>query len=93
MRKLALNIISINPQNVSILVLAVASGVWFVVWAVLLTDIAKHPRSMLWKFAWALLSAIPVVGGVFYATNELLCSDWSAAFHWRNHESKAKKNR
>jgi hypothetical protein len=93
MKKLALNIISISPQNVSILVLALAAAVWSVVWVILLTDIAKQSRSIMWKCVWFFLSTIPAVGGMMYAANELFCSDWGAALHWRKHDTKVKKNR
>ncbi len=91
MRKLAINIISINPQNVSLLVLIVAAAVWLAVWAVLLTDIVKQPRSAVWKGFWVVLSSVPVAGGVLYSVYELFSSDWGAAFHWRKHETKTKK--
>lgn len=93
MKKLALNIISISPQNVSILVLGVAAAVWCVIWTIILTDIAKQPRSMIWKSFWVLLSTIPAAGGVLYATNELFCSDWGSALRWRKHDTKGKKNK
>jgi hypothetical protein len=93
MRKLATNIMSIDPQNVSVLVLIVVAAVWLIVWSVLLTDIVKQPRSALWKGFWVVLSCVPVAGGVLYSIYELISSDWGAAFHWRKHETKTKKKK
>jgi hypothetical protein len=84
MKNLMFNIVTINPQNISLLVLVVSAIVWFAVWVALYTDIMRKPRSKLWKCLWLCLSFIPVIGGVFYATYELLLAEWGVAFHWRN---------
>jgi hypothetical protein len=90
MKKLMINIVTINPQNISLLVLVVSAIVWLAIWLILITDISRKPRSMLWKFPWILLSSIPVIGGVVYAANELIMAEWGKAFHWRNHNATKK---
>lgn len=91
MTKLFMNIITVNPQNVSMLVILVAACVWLAVWLVLLIDIFNQPRSIVWKGVWMLFSTIPVAGGILYSLSELLTSDWRKAFHWRAHDTKSTK--
>ena len=93
MKKLAINILHFDPQNVSSMVLAVAAAVWLIVWMVLLVDIAGRSRPWFWKLIWIFTVTIPVLGGIFYPIYELVCSEWASAFHWKKHETKSKKRR
>jgi len=91
MRTILDNILAVNPQNTSWLVLVVGIGCWLAMWFVLVIDVAKRPRSAFWKGSWLVFVSVPLIGGVLYSLAELLTADWRAAFAWRQHDRKAKK--
>lgn len=93
MRRLFTNILSLDPQNISAMILWIAAALWVGVWLVLVVDVFKKTRSGFWKFFWLLFTAIPVAGGMVYSLNELLFSDWKGAFSWRQHEIKSKASK
>ena len=90
MRKILLNILDLAPQNVSILVLLVAGGVWLGVWYILICDVLGRSRPVWWKLFWLIITAIPIAGGILYSLAELLGADWRAAFSLRQHDARTK---
>lgn len=87
MRRFATNLLSLEPQNVSSLVVILALAVWLGVLASVVHDIFGHHRSVLWKACWLLCSCVPAAGVFLYALFRLLDADWRAALHWKHHDS------
>lgn len=62
------NALSLDPQNVSALVLFMAAAAWGTMVLVLLADLFADSRmSIIWKVLWLpVLLGIPLIGGFLY---------------------------
>jgi hypothetical protein len=87
MRRFISNLISLEPQNSSSLVMLVALGLWIVLWALLLADVRRKDCHWAMRFLWIGLVSIPALGGAIYALLELMNADWKSALHWKHHDS------
>lgn len=90
MRNLINNLLHLAPQNTSDIVVAIALGLWFTVWLLLIMDILSQGRGSVWKAFWLVIVSIPVLGGALYGLGQILAGDWSDAFSWRAVSSRGK---
>jgi hypothetical protein len=81
------NIIQINPQNTSSLVVLIGIAIWVALWIVSLVDLKTSHRSSVLKFFWMLILTIPLVGVLLYSLSEIVFADWRAALSWRKNDA------
>lgn len=69
------NAITMDPQNVSLLVLSLAAAAWAGIAAVLLVDIfADSGLGLVWKILWLpLILFLPLVSGFLYGAFSFGC--------------------
>jgi hypothetical protein len=70
------NALVADPQNISMLVLFVAAGAWFVLALVLLIDVFSDATlSLPWKVIWCpILVCVPVFAGLLYSVFSIIRS-------------------
>jgi hypothetical protein len=68
------NALLADPQNISMLVLFMAAGVWFVMAVVLLVDLFSDATlSLSWKVIWCpVLICVPLFAGLFYSVFSII---------------------
>lgn len=68
------NALTINPQNVSLLVLVLAGAAWAGILIVLLVDIFSDVRlGLAWKILWfSMIVLLPLVSGLLYGSFTLI---------------------
>jgi hypothetical protein len=69
------NALTMEPQNVSLLVLLMATAAWAGMAIVLLVDVFSDVRlGVVWKFLWLpVILCLPLVSGVLYGAFSLVC--------------------
>ncbi|MEZ5384360.1 MAG: hypothetical protein R3F13_02470 [Prosthecobacter sp.] len=91
MKRFFINILYMNPQNSSDLVVVLALGVLLAMWLFMIADVVKQDESIIWKIGWTLICSLPLLGGCLYSVRELMRADWASAFSIRRHDATSKK--
>lgn len=61
------NALLFEPQNISMLVLLMSSGVWLVLALTLVIDlVGDSGLAKVWKFVWLPVICLPLIGGLAY---------------------------
>lgn len=68
------NAFAFDPQNISMLALQIAGGLWIGLAVILIFDLLWDSSASLFaKIAWAtLILSLPILGGLFYSMSSLV---------------------
>jgi len=68
------NALAFDPQNISMLALQIAGGLWIGLAVILIFDVLwDYSASRFAKLAWVtLILSLPILGGLFYSTASLV---------------------